>query len=182
MTKLFRHLKSLIRVFLLAIFFKDKVKISSFKNTYFDVGVRIIFSGTKPKLEIGSVYLREYVKLNINGGKLIIGKNVFINSFSSINCQEKIVVGDNCLFGEGVRLYDHDHIFTLDGNLTRRAGFKARPIEIGDNVWLGSNCIILKGVKIGDNSVVGANTVITKDIPKNTVTHNANELITRTKQ
>jgi len=39
------------------------------------------------------------------------------------------------------------------------------PIEIGDNVWIGSGAIILGGLKIGDNSVIGAGSVVTKDIP-----------------
>ena len=45
----------------------------------------------------------------------------------------------------------------------------AKPITIGDNVWLGGGAIILPGVTIGENSVVGAGTVVTKDIPANCV-------------
>lgn len=43
------------------------------------------------------------------------------------------------------------------------------PIEIGDNVWIGMNSVVLPGVKIGDNTIIGANSTVTKDIPSNSV-------------
>jgi acetyltransferase-like isoleucine patch superfamily enzyme len=43
------------------------------------------------------------------------------------------------------------------------------PIEIGDNVWIGANAIVLPGVKIGSGSIVGAGAVVTKDVPSNTI-------------
>ena len=46
---------------------------------------------------------------------------------------------------------------------------KPKPIKIGNNVWLGLNVVVLKGVVIGDNTVVGANSVVTKDLPPNVV-------------
>ena len=49
-----------------------------------------------------------------------------------------------------------------------RAG-KDRPVVIEDNVWLGLNVVVLKGVHIGENSVIGANSVVTKDIPANVI-------------
>lgn len=45
----------------------------------------------------------------------------------------------------------------------------AKPIEIGDNVWIGGNVVVLPGVKIGNNSVIGAGSVVNKDIPENTI-------------
>ena len=53
---------------------------------------------------------------------------------------------------------------------TRNKGLEyAKPIEIGNNVWIGGNVIVLPGVKIGDNAVVGAGSVVNKDIPANVV-------------
>lgn len=49
-----------------------------------------------------------------------------------------------------------------------RAG-KAKPVVIGDNVWLGVNAVVLKGVTIGENSVIGANSVVAKNIPANVI-------------
>lgn len=45
----------------------------------------------------------------------------------------------------------------------------ARPVEIGDNVWIGGGCILLAGVTIGENSVIGAGSVVTRSIPANCV-------------
>ena len=46
---------------------------------------------------------------------------------------------------------------------------ETRPVKIADNVWIGMNAIILKGVTIGENSVVAAGAVVTKSVPANTV-------------
>ncbi|MCH4017747.1 MAG: hypothetical protein LKE74_04740 [Prevotella sp.] len=43
--------------------------------------------------------------------------------------------------------------------------FKKQPIVIGNDVWLGANCLILKGVTIGARTIIGAGSVVTKDIP-----------------
>ena len=45
----------------------------------------------------------------------------------------------------------------------------AKPIEVGNNVWIGGNVVVLPGVKIGDNCVIGAGSVVVKDIPENSV-------------
>ena len=45
----------------------------------------------------------------------------------------------------------------------------AKPIEVGNNVWIGGNVVVLPGVTIGDNVVIGAGSIVTKDIPSNSV-------------
>jgi maltose O-acetyltransferase len=45
----------------------------------------------------------------------------------------------------------------------------AKPITIGDNVWIGGHCAIIGGVTIGDNSIIAAGSVVTKDVPGNTI-------------
>lgn len=97
-----------------------------------------------------------------NNSKISIGKNFFINDNSSINSQCSITIGDNVLIGQNVHIYDHDHDFKGDLN-----NFVTSEVLIGDNVWIGANCIILKGTKIGSNSVIAAGSVVTKDIPEN---------------
>lgn len=99
-------------------------------------------------------------------GILDIGKDVFINYGTIINVREHISIGDGCLIGQNVLMYDHDHDYRSD-NI--REKFITEPITIGKNVWIGSGVIILKGVNIGDNSVIAAGTVVTKDVPANVV-------------
>ena len=101
--------------------------------------------------------------------ELEIGKNVFFNRGASINCRKRIVIGSDCLFGENVKLYDHNHKFRDKDLPIATQGYVHGAIEIGKNCWIGSNVIILKGVTIGDNVVIGANCTIDKSVPSNTI-------------
>jgi acetyltransferase-like isoleucine patch superfamily enzyme len=101
---------------------------------------------------------------------LSIGSNVFFNNNCSINCLEKIEIGDGCIFGEGVKLYDHNHKYTTDPIISiSKDEFNTAPIIIGKNCWISSNVTILKGVTIGDNVIIGAGCLIYKSIPSNSV-------------
>ncbi|MDH0673324.1 acyltransferase [Empedobacter sp. GD03861] len=110
---------------------------------------------------------------------LTIGDNVFLNNGCSINCLESIVIGENTLFGENVKLYDHNHRY--DTSQTYHKEFKTDSIIIGKNCWLGSNTIVLKGVNIGDNVIIGAGCVIHKDVPANSIIVNKQEQIIKQK-
>lgn len=99
-----------------------------------------------------------------DGGSVKIGDNCFMNDNCSINCQKSITIGNNVIFGQNVMLFDHDHDYK--NNLEN---FIKSEITIGDNVWVGANSIILKGVEIGNNSVIAAGSVVTKDVPNNKV-------------
>lgn len=102
-------------------------------------------------------------------GEINIGKNVFFNNYCSLNALEKIEIGDDCIFGENVHIYDHNHIYEDEKTPINSQGFKKNAIIIGQNCWVGSNVIILQGVKIGRHSVIGANCVIYKDLPDNSI-------------
>ena len=120
------------------------------------------------RITIGDGFgIRKYAMLNVSAnGMLEIKENVFINSGTKINCRDKITVGRNVMIGQNVLIYDHDHDFKSDN---RREKFVTVPINIGDNVWIGSGVIILKGVSIGDNSVIAAGTVVRENVPANCV-------------
>lgn len=55
-------------------------------------------------------------------------------------------------------------------------GDKRKGIIIEDNVWLGGSVVVLDGVRIGRNSVIGAGTIVTKDVPKNSLLYNKNNI------
>lgn len=108
---------------------------------------------------------RNYISIKVyDKGKLNIGDNCFLNDNCSINCQENINIGNNVMFGQNVLVFDHDHDYKNDIK-----EFVRKRIFIGDNVWVGANCIILKGVEIGNNVVIAANTTVKEDIPNNTL-------------
>jgi len=124
----------------------------------------------KSKISFGKgVTVRAGVKIRLNNkGKLRVGNRVGFNNYCLINCMDSISIGDNVIFGQNIMMYDHDHNFKKQG-IIRDNGFKTKPIVIGNNVWIGSNCVILKGTQIFDNSVIAANTVIKGVIPANSL-------------
>lgn len=103
-------------------------------------------------------------------GKILIGKNCFIGRNCSIIAHESINIGDNCMFGPGVVIYDHDHIFDEMG--VHNEGYATSPIVIGDRCWLGANSVILRGSVIGDGCVIGAGTVVKGVIPPHSIVTN----------
>lgn len=107
---------------------------------------------------------RNFVTLNVRG-VLDVGDNVFINAYTSINVRDKVTIGSDTLIGEGVRIYDHDHLFRTAHTPVASSGFKLAPVRIGRNVWLGSNVVVLRGITIGDGAVVAAGAVVSRDVP-----------------
>lgn len=95
-------------------------------------------------------------------GKISIGNDVFFNDNVSLNCQNSIIIGDNVAIGHNVLIIDHDHDYK-----NNMKNFISKEIRIGNNVWIGANVTILKGVTIGNNVVIGANTIITNNINDN---------------
>ena len=148
LNKIFKRLKSYFKIFLWKIIYGKRIKFGR-KN--------IFYSNTNLIIE-----KKVLVK---------IGNNCFFNRNTSINCMEKIEIGNNCIFGENICIYDHDHCFSNLSIPIKEQGYKTSPIYIGDNCWIGSNVVILKGVKIGSNVVIGAGTIVTKDIQDKVVVY-----------
>lgn len=127
-------------------------------------GVRFRFNSKTSRVHVGTNFRgRSYIILNLSdSGVLEIGSQVFFNDGVHVNVREHVSIGNGCLLGQNVQIYDHDH--DLHG-ADMRNSFVSAPVVIGDNTWIGSNVTILKGVTIGSNCVVAAGTVVTKDIP-----------------
>ncbi|WP_195858255.1 acyltransferase [Companilactobacillus futsaii] len=99
-----------------------------------------------------------------DGGKIIIGSNNFFNYNVSITALFQIKIGNHCKLANNVVIIDHDHDYKNGNN-----GYKVDNVILGNNVWVGANSTILKGVTIGDGAVVAAGSVVTKNVPKRAV-------------
>ncbi len=136
---------------------------------------KIIYKGAF-SFSLSSTFRKHFSVAIDKPGKIIVGEHCFFNNNCSLNCSEKITIGEGTIFGESVKIYDHNHIYCNPTIPLKEQGYTTSPISIGKHCWIGSNVIILKGVTIGDNCVVGAGCVIYKDIPANTVVYNNQNL------
>lgn len=131
------------------------------------------------KLEERETIIREV--LGSTGNKFLIeqpffceyGYNIHLgeNFFSNFNCvildEAPVHFGNDVLLAPNVCIYTVNHALNAE---RRRAALEyARPVTIGNNVWIGGNSVILPGVTIGDNTVIGAGSVVTKSIPANVI-------------
>lgn len=91
-----------------------------------------------------------------------IGNNVSFNRNCIVICREEITIEDNVIFGPGVTIYDHDHIFSPEGILP---GYKHGSVLIGKGSWIGANVTILRNTRIGEGCVIGAGAVVQGEIP-----------------
>ncbi|MFP2507650.1 MULTISPECIES: sugar O-acetyltransferase [Buttiauxella] len=92
-----------------------------------------------------------------------IGNNVFINfNFVLLDCAP-VTIGNNVFIAPDVQIYTAQH--PLDPDTRNQHIGSARPINIGDDVWIGGGSIILPGVTIGKGSTIGAGSVVKHDIP-----------------
>lgn len=99
------------------------------------------------------------------GKNINIGDFVFINADCKFQDQGGISIGSRTFIGHNVVLATLDH----DLDPAKRLLMHPAPIRIGENVWIGSNVTITRGVTIGDNSVIAAGAVVTRDVPPDVV-------------
>lgn len=160
----FSNLISVLRGLRYRVFYFKNVKSSLFflqsrsKMDIFDNKCRVII---KP-----FVFIRRNTTIRIDhSGELIIGDKVFINDNCSINCIDKIHIGEYTKIGPGVSINDNDHNFRGNGDGRMLTG----QVIIGKNVWIGANSVILRNTVIGDNSIIAAGSVVKGKVPANTV-------------
>ncbi len=97
------------------------------------------------------------------GTNIVLGDKVFFNFNCVVLDVAAVRIGSRVLFGPAVQVYAATHPLNAE---ERRTGLElGKPVEIGDDVWIGGGAIVCPGVKIGDGSVIGAGSVVTQDIP-----------------
>lgn len=123
--------------------------------------IRLLFGKTRKKFIIEQPFHCDY------GYNIEIGENFYTNVNCVILDEAKVEFGDNVFIAPNCGFYTAGHPFDVE---QRNRGLEyAKPIVIGNNVWIGAQVCVLPGVTIGDNSVIGAGSVVNKDIPANTL-------------
>ncbi len=107
-----------------------------------------------------------------DGGRIVIGSDVGMSGVT-VYAFKHIEIGDHTKIGANTKIFDSD-FHPVDPeyrlkNCDDKEHTKMKETVIGKNVFIGCNCLILKGVHIGDNSVIGAGSVVSKDVPANCV-------------
>lgn len=137
----------------------------------FEFGKNVVFGWERSPAFL-SAYA--YLDARFKNSVIRIGDNcIFSNDVAVISEHEgtstSISIGRRCVFGVGFRCYDSDfHGLKAEERHNRRA-IKTSPILIGDDVFFGERCMVLKGVQLGSGCVVGAGSVVTKSFPPNSL-------------
>ena len=123
---------------------------------------------TGGSIKCGRLFLRcKTIPVEVGAGKngsLVLGERVFMNTGATVVANHSILVGDDCLIGDLVAIFDTDHHPMEPSRPTRFA-----PVRLGSNVWVGRSAIILPGVTIGDHAVIAAGSIVTGDVPARTL-------------
>lgn len=151
------------------------------------IGSDIVFSassycrnaGNKNNVKLGNHGCCFAIFHAVFGGKIEIGNNFFIGSNTCIHAKEYVFIGDNVIISNNVLITDnnnHPTSPTKRMEMSKCENYQtdplwswenadSAPIYISDNVWIGRDTVILKGVTIGKGSIVGLRAVVTHDVP-----------------
>ena len=155
-------------------FYKVKYKkyLTIEKNVSLQKGLRINnFNSKTKKLNIilhSKVSLKQDVIIQ-GTGKIEIGENSFIGSFSVVGSNESVFIGKNVMVAQSVSIRDTDHEFKDITIPMMKQGIITDKIVIKDNVWIGYGAVITKGITIESGAIIGANAVVTKNVPENAI-------------
>lgn len=123
-------------------------------------------------------------RVNISYTNIYMGNNVFIPDGSTfLSSNAKIIIGNNVMFGPNVMIATGNHRIDIIGkymiDVKNKREHDDEDVVIGDDVWIGMNAMILKGVHIGEGSVIGAGAIVTKDVPPYSIITNGGGIKTR---
>jgi acetyltransferase-like isoleucine patch superfamily enzyme len=130
------------------------------------IGDNCKFNSSKRSIEIGLFKPCNFATIR-KGARIQIGKNSGATG-SSIIAAKSITIGNNVLIGAYCTIIDND-FHNIDPKKRSSNNVAEKPVVIQDNVFLGFNCHVLKGVTIGENAVIGAGSVVISNIPPNSI-------------
>lgn len=108
------------------------------------------------------------------GGHLQMGSHIFINTGGCITSLGHVKIGNYCKFGNNLVIVDHDHNYKDE-----KKEYQIGEVIIGERVWVGANCTILRGAHIGDDCVIAAGSVVKGEVPAGTVYYQRRETVMR---
>lgn len=178
-------LRSIIKKIVYAIQLRKLRKSATLLGTHYKVNptgsVSLSDGSTKEDIVIGD-HVEIYGSLmSQNHGKIIIGNYVRFGRYGKIQASESVIIGNFVILSTNVVIVDsNNHPISILFRKVRAMKpasstmhlwrySQHKPIIIKDNVWVGENVRICKGVTIGENSVIAANSVVTKDVPANSI-------------
>ena len=100
---------------------------------------------------------------------LVLGDDVDLAKDVLITTSGGVSIGARTLVGYRTQIISGNHTIPPAGQRIFDAGHIPKPVLIGEDAWIGANCIILPGLSIGNGAVIGAGSVVTKDIPENCI-------------
>lgn len=118
--------------------------------------LRELFGSIGPRAEVEPDFRCDY------GFNIRAGAGLFMNFGCVILDCAAVTIGDKVLMGPGVHIYAATH--PIEASARRGGRELAKPVTIGNNVWIGGRAVIGPGVTIGDDAVIGSGSVVTKDV------------------
>lgn len=109
--------------------------------------------------------IRRYALLSCIGGDIAIGSNCSVQCFSALYGLGGLKIGDWTRIAPHSLVIPANHRFENPNLEIKKQGLTKQGVQIGRDVWIGTNCSVLDGVSIGDGAVIGAGSVVTKSIP-----------------
>lgn len=134
-------------------FFSKKPNKKFHSNLFLNENASLQIDSNFVLLQGASIYISKNATLRIKGG--------YMNTNAEINCFCNIIIGDRVFIAENVKIRDSDNRIVIENNIEKE---KSKPVVIGNNVWIGKNALILKGVTIGDGAIIAAGSVVTRDV------------------
>jgi acetyltransferase-like isoleucine patch superfamily enzyme len=132
----------------------------------------------KEKIRIGNnCHIKGYLVLFKHGGEILIGDDCFVGQDSKIWSAKKIHIGNRVLIAHNVNIHDNnshplnsverhkDFVHIFKKGFQENINLNEKEIIIHDDVWIGFNSTIMKGVTIGKGAIIGSNSIITEDVP-----------------
>lgn len=148
-----------------------RMHVSRHPKSKIDLGSNNFFNSCSKYSSASSVYGPTKIQTLSPSASIFLGNNIGMNGTSIVAATRRIAIGNGTIIAANVIIMDSDfhQIWPPYERLNNNNHDDNQDITIGENVWICTGCIILKGVNIGDNSVVAAGSIVTGDVPANSL-------------